>query len=184
MWCDPIETLIRKCNTYLYILSRINLYLSTDNCKSFYNAYILLHFDFCCVIWANCIHNLEVKIVKLQKRAARLILDCDFYTPSCMIFSELKWMTFPKRVLYQKAIQMFKTIRGNVPQYLRTSFTFATDIHARLLRSSSSFQLYTPKPHLEIYRNIFVFIRFGILFLHISKTQTQFSILNLSSYVG
>jgi len=52
--------------------------------------------------------------------------------------SELKWMTFPERVLYQKAIQMFKTIRGNAPEYLRTSFTFATDIHAILLRSSSS----------------------------------------------
>ena len=33
---------------------------------------------------------------------------------------------------------------------------FASDIHARLLRSSSNFQLYTPKPHLEIYRNTFV----------------------------
>ena len=46
LWCDPIATLIRKCNTYLYILSRINLCLSTDNCKSFYNAYILPHFYF------------------------------------------------------------------------------------------------------------------------------------------
>ena len=30
-------------------------------------------------------------------------------------------------------------------------------IHARLLRSSSNFQLYTPTPHLEIYRTTFVF---------------------------
>ena len=75
------------------------------------------------------------------------------------MFSELKWMTFPERVLYKikKAIQMFKTIRGNAPEYLRKSFTVATDIHARLLRSSSSFQLYTPKPHLEIYRNTVAF---------------------------
>ena len=56
-----------------------------------------------------------------------------------------------------KAIQMFKTIRGDALEYLRSSFTFASDIHARLLPSSSNFQLYTPKPHLEIYRNTFVF---------------------------
>jgi len=74
-----------------------------------------------------------------------------------MMFSELKWMTFPERVLYQKAIQLFKTIRGNSPEYLRKSFTFSTDIHAILVRSSSSFQLYTPNPHLEIYRNTFVY---------------------------
>jgi len=66
-------------------------------------------------------------------------------------------MTFPGRVLYQKAIQMFKTIRGNAPEYIRTSFTFATDIHAILLRSSSSYQFYTPKPHLKIYKNTIVF---------------------------
>ena len=100
---------------------------------------------------------LEEKLVKHQKRAARVILDCDFNTPSCMMFSELKWMTFPERVLYQKAIQMFQTIRENAPEYIRTSFTFAIDIHAILLHPSSSFQLYTPKPHFVIYRNTFVF---------------------------
>ena len=34
------------------------------------------------------------------------------------MFSELKWMTFSERVLYQKATQMFKTIRGNASEYL------------------------------------------------------------------
>ena len=29
-----------------------------------------------------------------------------------------------------KAIKMFKTIRGDAPEYLRSSFTFASDIHA------------------------------------------------------
>ena len=77
------------------------------------------------------------------------------------MFSGLKWMTFSERVLYQKPIQMFKTIRGNAPEYLRTLFTFATDIHARLLRSPSGFPLYTPKPHLEIYRNTFIFVFSG-----------------------
>ena len=57
--------------------------------------------------------------------------------------AELKWMTFLERVVYQKAIQMFKTIRANAPGYLRMSFTFATDIHAILVRSSSSLQYTT-----------------------------------------
>ena len=72
------------------------------------------------------------------------------------MFSDLKWMSFLERVMYMKAIQIFKTIRGDAPEYLRSSFTFASHKHARLLRSSSNFQLYTPKSHLEIYRNTFV----------------------------
>ena len=63
--------------------------------------------------------------------------------------------------------------------------SFQTVEQARLIRLLYSFQLYTPKPHLEIYRNTFIVSvhPFGILFLYIFKTQTQFSILNLSIYV-
>ena len=64
------------------------------------NAYILPHFDFCCVIWGNCTHYLEEKLVRLQKRAARVILDCDFYTTSSTMFSDLKWVLFSERVIY------------------------------------------------------------------------------------
>jgi len=58
-WSDHNGTVIKKCNTYLYILSRIKLYLSTDNRARFYNAYFLTHFVLCCVTWGNCTHNLE-----------------------------------------------------------------------------------------------------------------------------
>ena len=75
-WNYHIGTVITKCNT----LSRIKLYLSTENRKRFYNTYILPYFNCCCIIWGNCTHNLEEKIVKLQKSAARVILDSDFYT--------------------------------------------------------------------------------------------------------
>ena len=55
-WNYHIETFVKKCNTFLYILSPIKLYISTDNRKRFYNAYILTHFDLCCVIWGHCTH--------------------------------------------------------------------------------------------------------------------------------
>jgi len=140
----------KKCNKFLYIVSRIKLHLSTDNRKRFHNAFILLHFDLCCVMWGNCTHYLKEKLVRLQKRAARVILDCEFYTPSSTMFSDLKWMSFPERVIYMKAIQVFPTIRGDALEYLRLSFTFASNMLTRLLHSSSNFQLYTPKPHLEL----------------------------------
>ena len=73
------------------------------------------HFDYCCVIWGNCSAYLEDKFTKIQKRAARLILGRDFSTPSAFLFSELKWMPFPDRVIYQKALHMYKTLHGCAP---------------------------------------------------------------------
>jgi len=56
-------------------------------------------------------------------------------------------MTFPERVVYHKTIQMHNTVCGDAPDYLKIDFVFTFEIHSRLLRSSSNFQLYTPRPN-------------------------------------
>ena len=89
------------------------MFLSRRNRILFYNSYILPHLDVCCII------TLEDKLVKFQKRAARVILDCDFYTPSSDIFKELNWQTFPERVTYQNAILMYRIINNICPDYLK-----------------------------------------------------------------
>jgi len=97
-------------------------------------------------------------IVNLQKRAGRFILNIDFDTPSTFLFSQLKWKTFTERVIYQKAIQMYKTLSVTSPNYLKIPFTLTSDIHSRTLRSSHETQLYIPKPRIELFiRNTFVF---------------------------
>ena len=102
-WDAHIEQLIKKCNSYLFLLSRIKVFLSRRNRILFYNSYMLPHLDLCCIIWGNCSSTLEDKLVRFQKRAARVILDCDFYTPSSELFKELNWQTFPERVTYKKS---------------------------------------------------------------------------------
>ena len=42
---------------------------------------------------------MEDKLVKLQKRVAGEILDVDVTVPSETMFTQLKWMTFPDRVV-------------------------------------------------------------------------------------
>ena len=66
-------------------------------------------------------------------------------------------MTFPERVVYQQALQMYKTIHCDALDYLTTSFTFTSDLHSRLLRSSSTYHLYTHRPRHEIFRHSFTF---------------------------
>jgi len=100
---------------------------------------------------------MEDKLVKLRKRAARAILDVDITVPSETMFTRLKWMTFPERGVYHKAIQMYKTVCGDAPDYLKNDFVFTSEIHSRLLRSSSNFQLYTPRPNMELFRNSLIF---------------------------
>ena len=152
-WSTHIESTLKKCNSLLFLLNRIKKYLNIPTRKLFYNAYILPHLDYCCSVWGNANTELMTSIIKFQKRAARSILDKPIETPSEELFAELKWMTFPERVMYQKAILMYKIMHNLTPAYLTNMFTFSKEVHDRTLRSTADNLLYIPKPNIEHYRN-------------------------------
>ena len=80
LWCDAhIDHLIKKCNSYLFLLPWMKVFLSRRKRILFYNSYSLHHIDWCCIILGNYSSTLEDKLVKFQKRPARIILDCDYY---------------------------------------------------------------------------------------------------------
>ena len=90
-WDEHINNVIKRCNKYLYLLSRIKCYLSIPSRKLFYNAYIIMpHFDYCCVIWGNCSAHLEDKLTKFPKRAAR-------FGPFCILILWIKMDAFPRQ---------------------------------------------------------------------------------------
>ena len=108
-------------------------------------------------------HNGEIqptlldKLIKFQKRAARLILNKAMETPSAKLFQQLGWMRFDERVIYRKAILMYKSLHNLAPTYLSTKFTYASDIHQVNPSSLTDFTLYVPKLNLEIYRKTFAY---------------------------
>ena len=52
-WSNHINHIISKVNSLLALLRRIKKYLDHRTKVTFYNAYILPHFDYCCTIWGN-----------------------------------------------------------------------------------------------------------------------------------
>ena len=71
-WDAHINQLIKKCNSYLLLLSRIKVFLSRRNRILLYNSYILTHLDLCCIIWGTCSSTLEDKIVTLSGNVCQL----------------------------------------------------------------------------------------------------------------
>ncbi len=52
-WKSQIDTIIKKCNSLLYLLCRIKKYLSIPSRKLFFNAYVLPHLDYCATVWGS-----------------------------------------------------------------------------------------------------------------------------------
>ena len=95
------------------------------------------------------------RLVRLQKRAARLILKADFLTPSKELFRELKWLTFPKRVQYHTYLMVYKGINGLAPGYISSMLTYVSEHHERLNRSATSDTFHTPRSHSSYYDKAF-----------------------------
>jgi hypothetical protein len=60
--------------------------------------YILPLIDYCCVVWGNRSKEGLNRILKLQKRTTRLILDQDPIAPSEPLFKQLGWMSIEQRI--------------------------------------------------------------------------------------
>ena len=162
------------------------MFLSRRNRILFYNSYILPHLDLCCIIWGNCSSTLQDKLVKFQKRAARVILCCDVYTPSSELFKELNWQTFPEWVTYQKAILMYWIINTICPDYVKKRVSYTSDVSCRVTRSTNCNQLYTPKPNCELFRKSFIYsgLPSGIISPYMFKMQLRLTLLNVYIWNG
>ena len=151
-WSAQIEATLKKCSLLLYLLGCIKIYLDLYSRKVFFNAYILPHLDYCSTIWGNCSTTDTDRVIKFQKRAARVILDKDVDTPLNELFKQLGWMRFDERSNFRKAVMMYKALHTLAPTYISSKFTYTNTIHQVNLRSSSDSTLYISKPNLEIFR--------------------------------
>ena len=122
-WDKQVDAVCLNISGHITLLKLLSKYIDQANMKVYYNSYILPIMDYGCLIWGRCTKTNTLRIVKLQKRAARIILKADITTPSQIMFSELKWLTFPKRVQYDSCTMVYTAINGLAPEYISDIFT-------------------------------------------------------------
>ena len=110
-----IDLVFQSVSRKLTLMKLLSKYVNQTSLKQYYNSYVLPVFDFGCVVWGNTTADLT-RLVKLQKRAARMILKADFMTPSEQLFKELNWLPFQKRVQYHTCLTVYKSITGQAPE--------------------------------------------------------------------
>ena len=86
-WEKHIDNICSIVNSRLSILRRIKPFLNHHCALRFFNSCIHNLFIYCSSAWGNCSSYLLSRLLRLQKRAARLLLDADFTEPSVSLFS-------------------------------------------------------------------------------------------------
>jgi len=139
-WSQHISKVLRSCNAHLSLLRRIKAYLPLHSRKTFFNAFILPHMEYCCTIWGGAA-DIE-KLLKFQKRAARVILNASYDIPSETLFKTLHWMPIKARIDYKRSVFVYKALNGLTPGYCRDLFLYVKDKHQRNTRSAANDKLY------------------------------------------
>ena len=100
---DPHQQSARACSVcHLAVLRRINDCLPR---QTRLNLQVIVTYsliiDYCIIVWGNA--SSVIRLYRLQKRAARIITDSEYLTPSAPLMRQLRWLPLPQRVQYRQA---------------------------------------------------------------------------------
>ena len=116
-WDNHIDFLIDKLNSRICLLKRATTYLNHRLRNLLYNALIRPLFEYCCTVWGSSKNENLLRLLRVQKRRARLILDASFSDNSVEVFSKLGWLPIDDVIRIRKLCLMHKTVNGCCPQY-------------------------------------------------------------------
>ena len=115
-WNEHIGSLCRKWLQRIAIIEKVRKYLLTEYRFLLYSASNKPLFTWCCTVWRNCTQTNLVKLFKLQKHCARLILDSPRDARPFDNFQKLKWLPIDQMLKIRKPGLLKKVIDGRVPE--------------------------------------------------------------------
>jgi hypothetical protein len=120
-WKDHIDNVAKKVAKGIGILRRSKYLFDKDTLKTSYSAFVLIHFDYCSLVWTNCSKTLQNRLQKLQNKAGRIITGVCYETASEIVRTNLLWDTSEARREKQLETLMIQIMKGNSTVYIRNS---------------------------------------------------------------
>ena len=133
-----IDELCKKLSKRIGLLKHISPFLNQRQRETYYNGVIKPTLLYGSMIWDSCNDEHLPSILKLQKRAARIILDAERLTPSVVLFNNLNWLPFTKQSLIKRCALVYKRVHNYItPIYLNSLLVRNSEIHNRATRHSN-----------------------------------------------
>ena len=86
------------------------------------------------VIWSSCNKEQLYRVLKLQKRAARVILYADRQASAVDLFNKLSWIPFYEQSRIDKCSIIYKRINWTLPIHLNARIIINNNRHLRNTR--------------------------------------------------
>ncbi|WAR28317.1 hypothetical protein MAR_014021, partial [Mya arenaria] len=142
-----------KWDTHIKFLRKKNLVICgyyQELKIMFYKAYVQPHLDYCSIIWGSTKQSNIQVLVRLQRRACRIILG-EQYTTLSEALNIINSLNIEQRVSLHKAKFMYRVSQNAVPSYIQNMFNYNVR-RPNHLRSSNKSDFLIPKPNIELFK--------------------------------
>ena len=127
---SKIEELCKKLAKRIGLLRHISLYLKRNQRDIYYSTIIKPVMLYGSTIWTSCSKANLLKVLRLQKRAARITLDAERTAPSVDLFNILKWVPFYAQSHVNRCALIYKRLNGNTLECIN-DLLLNSDTHNR-----------------------------------------------------
>ena len=118
-----IEHIRGKIASSLYSLNKVKNFLDKSALKSIYYALIHSHLNYCCLIY-NCATDSSLSsLIKLQKRAIRVVSKAKYNSHSGRLFKELNILPLKQLIDFNILMFMYDIENYNLPDSLCNIFS-------------------------------------------------------------
>ena len=114
-----------------------------------YNTMILPYFNYCNIAWGSSSTNRLVSLIRLQKRAVRIVCKARYRDHSSSLFKQLNTLKLQDINLFQVAIFMYKYFHNQLPLLFHNFFHLNTAIHSHYTRTAQAFHMPTVRTTLR-----------------------------------
>ena len=150
-------------------MKRVSPFIPEQTRKTLFNTLVLPHYDYCSNIW-SCISMTQIqRLQRIQNRALRIILQCDYRSHVLPMLHQLNVMSVSQRFLYNKCVLMWRILHGTVPSHVSEDFTLESERprDTRQTRFMSDMNLHLTMDH----RRSLKYLMHGTIFLKILKLK-------------
>ena len=135
---DHITHIRKKVARGIYIPGRARHFFDELTIKDLYYAFIHPYFYYCNEIWGNTCSTYLDPLIKLQKRAIRIIAGVPGRSHTYELFQRFMIVRLDNLYKYNVYMFLYKLMNNQLPPGVRSSYMFNSEVHNHSTRFSQS----------------------------------------------
>ena len=124
-WSHHINKITNKVSKVLGIMKKIKRFVSKETLRTIYNSLALPHFYYCVLTWGFS----NSRVLKLQKKAVRIICGSKYNAHADPLFKELKLLKIQDIFMLQCTKFYYNFTHNKLPLYFDNFFQRNADFH-------------------------------------------------------